>query len=140
MKSLEIMQTEPEIFERLQKNVAYIQKGYEAIGLPTIPSQTPIISIFVGDEGKTFQLIKEFFEHGVFATPVLFPAVPYGQAMIRTSYMASHTQEDLDHILDVMRELAPKYGILKSQTEMPEELTARGNTWNFDAILNAQGA
>ena len=135
LKALEIVQKEPEIFERLWENVRYIKQGFENLNLSYIESQTPIISIFVGDEGKTFQLIKELFERNIFATPVIFPAVPYGQAMIRTSYMATHTKEDLDCVLEVMKTLAPKYGIVRGKTEVPTELTNRDQRWNFDSIL-----
>ena len=134
-KALEIMRSDKKIFDRLWKNVTYIRNGFDKIGLAYVPSETPIISIFVGDEGKAFQLVKTLFEKNVFATPVLFPAVPFGHAMIRTSYMASHTEEDLDEVLDVFAEIASEFGILRSQVEIPKEFSNRGTTWNFDSIL-----
>lgn len=134
---LEILEREPERIEKLHKNVAFIRKGFNRIGIAVLPSETPIISIFVGEEGKALKLVVDLYEHGVFATPVAYPAVPYGQALIRTSYMATHTQADLSKVLDVFAKLAPQYGILKDQVEVPKELTHQGETYNFEALYGA---
>ncbi|MBI4223878.1 MAG: aminotransferase class I/II-fold pyridoxal phosphate-dependent enzyme, partial [Deltaproteobacteria bacterium] len=134
---LEILEAEPERIERLHQNVRFIKKGFEKIDLATLPSETPIISIFVGEEGKALKLVVDLYEHGVFATPVAYPAVPYGQALIRTSYMATHTQAELSKVLDVFAKLAPQYGILKSQIEIPKELTHTRQTYNFEAFQGA---
>lgn len=130
---LEVLEKEPERIERLQENVAFMKKGFEEIGITVLDSNTPILSIFVGDEGSCLKLVIDLFEHHVFATPVPYPAVPFGQALIRTSYMASHTKEELTQVLEVFKKLAPKYGILKSQLEVPKELTHQGEAYNFSA-------
>ncbi|MBI4208380.1 MAG: aminotransferase class I/II-fold pyridoxal phosphate-dependent enzyme [Deltaproteobacteria bacterium] len=138
LKALEIMKTEPQIFDRLWQNTSYIHDGFRRLGLSYIESKMPIISIFVGDEGKAVQLVKALFERDVFATPVLYPAVPYGQAVIRTSFTASHTTEDLDKVLKAFGEVAPEFGILKSQTEVPKKFVHRARAWNFDALFNSK--
>ena len=114
LKCLDIIESEPERFERLKRNVEKMLGGFRQMGLKTLPSETPIISIFIGEELKTLKLAMELFEKGVFATPAVYPAVPYGQALIRTSYMATHTDEDLDFVLNVFSDLAPKYGLARS--------------------------
>lgn len=134
---LEILEEEPERIEKLKKNIHFMRKGFEQLGIATLPSETPIISIFVGEEGKAFKLVMDLFDHGIFATPVPYPAVPYGQALIRTSYMATHTEEDLSKVLDVFGKLASQYGILKSQVTIPQELTHASETYNFGV---SQGA
>lgn len=131
---LEILETEPERVERLNHNVRFIREGFERIGIATLPSETPIISIFVGEEGKALKLVVDFYEHGIFTTPVAYPAVPYGQALIRTSYMATHTKSELTKVLEVFEKLAPKYGILKAQVEVPKELTHTQETYNFASL------
>lgn len=128
---LEVLEGEPERIKRLQENVAFMKKGFEEIGITILPSNTPILSIFVGDEGSCLKLVVDLFEHDVFANPVPYPAVPYGQALIRTSYMATHTKRELAKVLEVFKKLAPKYGILKDQLEVPKELTHQGETYNF---------
>ncbi|OGQ70916.1 MAG: hypothetical protein A3F82_07000 [Deltaproteobacteria bacterium RIFCSPLOWO2_12_FULL_44_12] len=135
---LEVLEEEPWRLENLRKNIRIIKNGFEKMGLAYLPSDTPIISVFVGDEGKAFTLVKDLFEHGIFVTPVCYPAVPFGQALLRTSYMATHTEKELDKALEVFAKLAPQYGILRNQVEIPKELTHRTQTYSFDALL--QGA
>jgi len=134
---LEVLEEEPEIIEKLNSNVAFMKKGFEEIGISILPSETPILSVFVGDEGSALKLAVDLFEHGIFATPVPYPAVPFGQALIRTSYMATHSKRELSKVLDIFKKLAPKYGILKEQLEVPKELTRQSETYNFSA---AEGA
>lgn len=134
---LEVLEEEPERVEKLHENVSYMKKGFEEIGVAVLPSETPILSVFVGDEGSCLKLVVDLFEHGIFATAVAYPAVPYGQALVRTSYMATHSKRELSKVLDVFKKLAPKYGILKEQLEVPKELTHQSETYNFSA---AEGA
>ena len=134
---LDILEQEPGRIENLKKNIGFMRDGFEKIGVATLPSQTPIISVFVGEEGRALKLVVDLFEHGIFATPVAYPAVPYGQALIRTSYMATHTERELSQVLDVFSKLAPKYGILKNQVEIPTELTHQTKTYNFEAFQGA---
>ncbi|MDO8527941.1 MAG: pyridoxal phosphate-dependent aminotransferase family protein [Deltaproteobacteria bacterium] len=131
---LEILEAEPERLAKLKENIAIILKGFKKIGLAFLPSETPIISIFVGDEGKAFQLVKDLFENGIFTTPVCYPAVPFGQALLRTSYMATHTQAELNKVIEVFARLAPQYGILQNQVVIPKELIQQTATYNFAAL------
>lgn len=120
LKVLELLKTDSSILERLQENVQFMQRGFKALGIKTHPSQTPIISIMVGDELKALQLVKALKKRGVFSTPVMFPAVAFGQAMIRTSYMATHTRAELIEVLRVWKELAEKFSLLESNQEESE--------------------
>lgn len=135
---MDILEQEPWRLENLRKNIRYIHEGFNRIGLATLPSETPILSVFVGDEARALQLVQDLFERGVFATPVCYPAVPFGQALIRTSYMATHTEEELVKVLEVFKVLAPQYGILKDQVKIPKELTHQTETYSFEALV--QGA
>ena len=128
---LDILKEEPWRLQNLKKNLQRIIEGFEKIGLAYIPSETPIISVFVGDEGKAFQFVQELFNNGIFATPVVYPAVPFGQALIRTSYMATHTEKELSQVLQVFEKLAPQYGILKDQMEIPKELTNKTESYSW---------
>ena len=96
--------SDPTILENLWKNVAFMRNGFQELGFYTYGSQTPIIPLFIGDDFKALQMTKFLEEHGVFCTPVLPPAVPKGEALIRTSYMASHNLEDLGRVLEVFKE------------------------------------
>ena len=82
------------------------------MGYNTLGSQTPIIPLLIGDDLTAFSFTQKLYEAGVFATPVVKPAVPDGCAFIRTSYMASHTDEDLDYVLEVLDRLGQEFGII----------------------------
>lgn len=86
-----------------------MRKGLNDLGFFTYDSQTPIIPVLVGDDFKAMQLSMELHERGVFATPVISPAVPKNQALIRTSYMASHNRKELQYVLDVFADIAKTF-------------------------------
>ena len=108
---LDIVMQDNSIFENLWRNVAFMQKGFKEIGLYTYNSQTPIIPVFIGDDMKVMQITKFLGKHGLFATPVISPAVPQGEALIRTSYMACHELADLQRVLDVFALAKKEYNI-----------------------------
>jgi 7-keto-8-aminopelargonate synthetase-like enzyme len=112
MASLDIMEQEPEHVERLWENAHFMMKGYRDLGFNIGGTQTPIIPIIVHDDEKCFRLWKELYENGVYTNPVIAPAVPEGHALLRTSYMASHTREQLQHALDVFEKAGKKLGVI----------------------------
>ena len=75
-------------------------------------SQAPIIPVVIGDMKTCFQFWNDLLDAGVFVNAVVPPAVPPGQALMRTSYMATHTDEELDFILDAFRRIGKKHGII----------------------------
>ena len=99
---LDVILADNSIHEKLWENVNFIQKGFKEIGFYTYESTTPIVPIFIGDDLKAMQVTKFLGEMGVFATPVIAPAVPKGEALIRTSYMASHSKEELTKVLEIL--------------------------------------
>ncbi len=121
LKCLEIMETETHQIESLRQNAAYMSKGLREMGFNTLNSQTPIIPLLIGDDATAFVFTKKLSDEGVFVTPVVRPAVPEGCALIRTSYMASHTKEDLDYALDHLNRIGKECGIL-GNAEMTEKL------------------
>jgi 7-keto-8-aminopelargonate synthetase-like enzyme len=105
MKALELVEREPERRKRLWDNTHYMKRGLEKMGWDTGNSASPVIPIAVGDNLKVFGMTKHLAEEGVFVNPVISPAVPEGHAMIRTSYMATHTTEHLDRALEAIRKV-----------------------------------
>jgi 7-keto-8-aminopelargonate synthetase-like enzyme len=89
-----------------------MKAGFDALGFDTGKSVTPIIPILVGDDMKTFAFWKLLFDNGIFANPVITPAVPPGQGRIRTSYMATHTESELDHVLEAFARLGRELGLI----------------------------
>lgn len=114
-KCIEVVQRDDSILENLWSNVEFMRNGFKDLGFYTYGSQTPIIPIFIGDDMKALQMTKFLEKHGVFATPVLPPAVPKGEALIRTSYMASHNKTDLAKVLEV-------FALAKKTFEIPSSI------------------
>lgn len=109
---LDIIESEPERLEQLWKNTRKMKEGFTSLGFNTGNSKTPIIPIYIGDEERCFAFWKLLFENSVFANPTIAPAVPPGQALIRTSYMATHTEEELDRVLEIFAKLGKKFGLI----------------------------
>jgi 7-keto-8-aminopelargonate synthetase-like enzyme len=112
MKSLEIIEKEPERVTRLQGIAAKMIEGFSSIGYDVGTSETAVVPLIIGNNEKTFALWQYFYENGVYVNPVISPAVPPNRSLIRTSYMAIHEDEDLDRILEVAEEGGRKLGIL----------------------------
>ncbi len=112
MESLKIMETEPKHTKRLQAIAKKMIEGFESIGFNIGVAQTPIIPLIIGDNEKTFLFWKALFENGVYANPVISPAVPPDRSLIRTSFMAIHTDEELDKVLEISEREAKKLGIV----------------------------
>lgn len=122
LECLKIVDEEPEHHANLWKNARKMSREIHRLGYNTLNSQTPIIPLLIGDDFTAFAFTQKLYEAGVFATPVVKPAVPDGCALIRTSYMASHTDDDLDYVLDVLNRLGKEFGIIG--TERQHELAA----------------
>lgn len=112
LECLRIVEEEPSHLANLWKNARKMKKGLTAMGYNTLNSQTPIIPLLIGDDYTAFAFTQKLYELGVFATPVVRPAVPENCALIRTSYMASHSEEDLDYVLEVLEKLGKEFGII----------------------------
>jgi 8-amino-7-oxononanoate synthase len=112
LAALEIMRTEPHRVQRLTEIANRMRRGYREIGLKIGNSVSPIIPIIIGDDARTLLAWKGLFEEGVFVNPILSPAVPEGQQLLRTSYMATHTDEQLERVLEVFRRVGGKLGLI----------------------------
>lgn len=112
LKSLEILQEETWRLTRLDEISSYMRKELKNMGFNVWNSQTPIIPVVIGEMYDCFHFWKDLFEEGVYVNAVVPPAVPQGQALVRTSYMATHTDEHLDKILEIFRKVGIKHGII----------------------------
>ncbi len=112
LKSLEILQEEPWRLKRLEEISNYIRKGLKDLGFNVWNSQTPIIPVVIGEVMQCFRFWRDLFEAGVYANAVVPPAVPKGQSLLRTSYMATHTNDQLDAILEAFHKVGIKNNII----------------------------
>ncbi|MEI8346087.1 MAG: aminotransferase class I/II-fold pyridoxal phosphate-dependent enzyme [Pseudomonadota bacterium] len=108
---LDLILRDDSCIKKLWDNVHFVKKGFQEIGLYTYNTQSSIIPVFIGDDIKAMQVTKYLEERGVFATPVIPPAVPPGESLIRTSYMATHRREDLQYVIEVFADAKKKFDI-----------------------------
>ena len=99
------------IHKDLWENVRFMNKGFSEIGFYTHDSKTPIIPIYVGDDIKAMKATMFLEQKGIFCTPVVPPATPQGEALIRTSYMATHDKKELSLVLEAFAEAKKKFDI-----------------------------
>jgi len=112
LKCLDILHDEPERLERLWEISDYMREGFRNLGFDVWDSESPIIPVVVGDMKTCFTFWRDLLEQGVFVNAVVPPAVPKGQALMRTSYMATHTDDELDQILEAFHRVGQKHGVI----------------------------
>ena len=108
LEALRQLKTRPELVDRLSRLATYARTGLTERGLKLRPSTTPIIPIYTYDVMGTLTKAKALFDAGVYVNPVLPPATPDGACLLRTSYMASHTEELLDEAMDCIASVMHK--------------------------------
>lgn len=111
--ALDIMENEPERIEHLWKVTNYALDGFRNIGCEIGHTSTPIIPLFIRDNDKTFAVTRGLLEDGIFVNPVVSPAVPSQDTLIRFSLMATHTIEQVDRALECIQKVFKKYDIIK---------------------------
>lgn len=110
--ALDILESEPERLDHLWANTRMMKEGFDNLGFDTGHSETPIIPIKIGKDDDCFAFWKMMFEAGIFANPAISPAVPPNEAIIRTSYMATHTKDELEQVLEIFSKLGKQFGII----------------------------
>ncbi len=99
MKALEILEREPQRVKRLAEISEYMRGNLKREGVDIIDGITPIIPIYTYTDLRTFTACKLLFDRGVYVNSVISPATPVGKSLLRTSYMATHTEEQMDRAL-----------------------------------------
>lgn len=112
LAALHVIREEPELVERVNANGEFMRAGFKRLGFNTGHSVTPVIPVIIGDDQKTFKTWKMLFDNGVFVNPVISPATAPGRQLLRTSYMASHTTQQLEHVLDVFEMVGKKMELI----------------------------
>ncbi|MEG0814683.1 MAG: pyridoxal phosphate-dependent aminotransferase family protein [Mucinivorans sp.] len=110
--AIDIMQSEPERIKHLWDLTHYALKGFKDMGCEVGHSTTPIIPLFIRDNIKTFQIIHELFDEGIFVNPVVAPAVAPDSTLIRFSFMATHTFDQIDFAFDKIQKIFKKYDLI----------------------------
>jgi 8-amino-7-oxononanoate synthase len=112
LAAVEIMESEPDRIERLWDVTERMRAGLKALGFNMGPSVTPIIPIQTGDVATTILAWKKCFDAGLYTNAVLAPAVPPDECLLRTSYMATHTDEQIDRAIGILGEVGRELGLI----------------------------
>ena len=112
LAALQIMREEPERIARLHEIADRMRAGFRQLGFNIGNSETPVIPIIIGDLDLTIMTWKLLFDGGIFVNPVLSPGVAEGHELLRTSYMASHTDDQLDRVLEVFEQVGKQVGLI----------------------------
>jgi glycine C-acetyltransferase len=112
LAALEVLETEPELIDRLWENTRFFKTGLRDLGFDIGPGESPITPVIVGDAALAMKLSDRLFEEGVFAQGIGFPTVAQGRARVRTIVTATHTHEQLVFALDCFRKVGRELGVL----------------------------
>lgn len=102
LAALRYLKAHPEIVSRLRSLSDYARRGYKAKGIRIIEASTPIIPIYTYEVENTIRKAHDIYEDGVYLNPVLPPATPPGECLLRTSYMATLTEPLLDEAIEII--------------------------------------
>ncbi len=112
LAALDVMRDEPERIERVNQIAKRMRTELREIGFDVGNTVTPIIPIIIGDDMPTIIAWKALYEAGIYTNPVIPPAVPSGSSLLRTSYMATHTDEQLGRVLSAFEEVGERLDII----------------------------
>jgi 8-amino-7-oxononanoate synthase len=109
---LDILENDTGRTEQLWKNIDRIKQGFQAIGIGTDNTRSPILPIHIGEEDTAMRVSHDLFEQNIFALPVLYPAVPRKKAIIRSTFMSTHTDAQIDFYLEVLEKFLRRHDLI----------------------------
>ena len=112
LAALNIMKREPERIARVNQIAEKMRQEYKSLGFDIGNSVTPVIPIIIGDVTLTLKTWKALMDNGVFVNPIVSPATPPGRDLLRTSYMATHTDEQLEQVLTIFEKVGKELKII----------------------------
>jgi 8-amino-7-oxononanoate synthase len=112
LASLQVMRDEPERVDQLDKIAQKMRQGFTDLGFDIGNSVTPVIPIIIGDDLKTFIFWRALLDNGVYVNAIISPATPPGRQLLRTSYMATHTEKQLDRVLGIFEQVGKQLEVI----------------------------
>lgn len=113
LEALHIIKKEPERIEKLWKVTNYALKRFREEGFEIGETESPIIPLYVHDVDKTFQVTKLAFDNGVFINSVIPPACAPQDTLVRFALMATHTEEQVERGVQILKKVFQDLGIIK---------------------------
>jgi 8-amino-7-oxononanoate synthase len=117
LTALRIMREHPELVAQVQANARWMRTELEAVGFNCLASDSAVVPIVIGPMEQMLWFNQRIFEEGIFANPVLPPAVPSTSCLIRTSYMATQSKADLSEALEILCRVGEELGVIGSKVE-----------------------
>ena len=112
LAALDILESEPEIIERLWDNTRFFKSGLQRLGFNTGLSESPITPVIAGEGSRAMKLSDRLFEEGVFAQGIAYPTVARDKARVRTIVTATHTRDELQFALDKFKQVGMELGLI----------------------------
>jgi 8-amino-7-oxononanoate synthase len=112
LAALDVIESEPERRQQLWHNTERMREGLRSLGYDTGMSNTPIIPVQVGELDQMFVFWRQLFDAGVFTNPVTPPAVPENSCRLRISLMATHTNDQIDFVLDAFAAIGRRMAVI----------------------------
>lgn len=112
LRSIEVLEREPERVETLRQNARYFREQLLALGFKPLAGETPIIPVILGETAKAIQMSDALLDEGVFVTGFGYPVVPQGQARVRCQISAGHTKAHLDQALAAFKKVGQRLGLI----------------------------
>ncbi len=113
LEALRIIKAEPERVTKLTEVAEYMRKCLRERGIKFADSKAPIIALFTYEQDVTLSVCKRLFEEGVYANPVLPPATPVGQCLVRTTYTSTHKEAELEEAADIIAKVFAEFGLIE---------------------------
>jgi glycine C-acetyltransferase len=110
--AIDVLETEPQLIERLWENTHFFKSGLQALGFNTGGSESPITPVIVGEAEMAMKLSDALFQEGVFAQGIGFPTVARDRARVRTIVTATHTRDELQFALDTFAKVGRSLGVI----------------------------
>jgi len=114
MACLDIVEADPDYPKRVHRNAAKVRDALRSMGFDCGESVTPVVPVMIGSDMNTVFAWRACFDAGIYVNPVLPPGVPPNKSLLRTSYMATHTDEQLDRVIEAFRIVGTKTGLISS--------------------------
>lgn len=121
LTALRILRAHPELVTKVVENAHWMRRELRSMGFNCLDSESAVVPVVIGPVEQMLWFNQRLFEEGVFANPVMPPAVPANACLIRTSYMASHKREDLQEALDVFERVGQEVGVIGPNREAMAE-------------------
>lgn len=114
MACLDIVEADPDYPKRVHRNAAKVRDALRSMGFDCGESVTPVVPVMIGSDMNTVFAWRACFDAGIYVNPVLPPGVPPNKSLLRTSYMATHTDEQLDRVIEAFKIVGTKTGLISS--------------------------